>query len=51
MTYYKNKNGMEITNCKSIQSMSTQQPVQDKIDELIDEHNFKLKYSIGNPDL
>ena len=31
--------------------MSTQQPVQNKIDQLIDGHNFKVKYSIGNLDL
>ena len=26
-------------------------PVQNKIDQLIDGHNFKVKYSIGNLDL
>ena len=31
--------------------MSTQQPVQNKIDQLIDGYNFKVKYSVGNLDL
>ena len=31
--------------------MSTQQPVQNKIDQLIDGHNFKVKYSMDNLDL